>query len=93
MSELPTDIRDRLEDEYPGETYYEAARLVESLSHDPRILRSVVFLGGGRFADLCRFARYSEADWRDVVFWAEYDDHESASPRRVRSMHEPFTRR
>ncbi len=92
MSELPADIRDRLADEYPGETYYEAFRLVESLNHDPRILRSIVFLGGGRFADLCRFARRSEADWRDVVFWAEYDDHESASPRRVRSMHEPFTR-
>lgn len=92
MSELPADIQDRLAEEYPGETFYEASRLVASLELEPRVLRSVVFLGGGRFDDLLLYARRAETDWRDVVFWAEYEDHESASPRRVRSMQEPFTR-
>jgi hypothetical protein len=93
MSELPADIRDRLAEEYPGETYYEAARLVESLNLESRVLRSVVFLGGGRFDDLRRFAHRAETDWRDVVFWAEYEGHESEHPRQVRSMQEPFERR
>ena len=92
MSELPADIRDRLADEYPGETYYEAARVVESLELEPRVLRSVVYLGGGRIDDLLRFARRAALDWRDVIFWAEYEDHDSERPRQVRSMQEPFER-
>lgn len=92
MSALPADIRDRLADEFPGETFFEAARLVESLDFEPRVLRSIVFLGGGCYDDLLRFSRCAEADWRDVVFWAEYEDHESKHPRLVRSMQEPFTR-
>jgi len=92
MGQLPSDIRDRLADEYPGETYYEATRLVESLDLEPRVLRSVVYLAGGRFGDLLRFARRAEEDWREVVFWAEYDDHDADEPPRVRSMEEPFTR-
>ena len=92
MSDVPADIRERLADEYPGETFFEAVRLVESLDLEPRVLRSVVFLAGGRFGDLRRFAQRAEADWRDVVFWAEFEDHESADPRRVRSMQEPFVR-
>ena len=92
MAQLPADIRDRLADEYPGETYYEAARLVESLGLAPRVLRSIVHLAGGRFADLERFARRAEQDWREVVFWAEYDDPDAEEPKRVRSMEEPFPR-
>ena len=54
MNELPADVRVRLADEYPGETYYEAMRLVESLDFEPRVLRSVVFLAGGA-ADVAEF--------------------------------------
>ena len=90
VSEIPQDVRDRLADEYPGETYFEVLRLVESLNLEPRVLRSIVFLGNGNFEKLARFARSAELDWRDVVFWAEYEGHESESPRQVRSMQEPF---
>lgn len=90
--ELPADIRGRLEQEYPGETFFEAARLLESLRFEARVLRSVVYLAGGRFDDLLRYARCAETDWRDVVFWAEYEDHDAVRPRRVRSMEEPFRR-
>ena len=92
MSALPADIQERLAEEYPGETFFEATRLVESLDFEPRVLRSVVFLGGGCYDDLLRFSRCAEADWRDVVFWAEYEEHESKHPRRVRFMQEPFAR-
>lgn len=93
MRELPPDIRDRLSAEYPGETYFEAARLVESLDFEPRVLRSIVYLGAGSFEKLLRFARCAESDWRDVVFWAEYEELDSERPRQVRSMREPFERR
>lgn len=90
MAEAPADLRDRLGREYPGETYYEALRLVEALGVDARVQRSVVFLAGGDLDELRRFAQWASRDWRDVVFWAEYEDHDAAAPRRVRSMAEPF---
>ena len=90
VSEISQDVRDRLANEYPGETYFEVVRLLDSLNLEQRVLRSIVFLGNGSFEELARFARSAESDWRNVVFWAEYDDHESESPRQVRSMQVPF---
>ena len=88
---IPPDVRERLSAEYPGETYFEALRLVESLNLEGRVLRAVVFLAGGELEGIHRYARCAERDWRDVIFWAEYEDHESEHPRKVRSMAEPFS--
>ena len=90
MVDIPDDVRARLLREYPGETQFEAVRLVESLQCSARVLRSIVFLAAGDFGQLERFARASEIDWRDVVFWAEYEDYMAEEPRRVRSMEEPL---
>jgi hypothetical protein len=90
VAAVPDDVRARLDAEYPGETYYEALRLAEGMELEPRVLRSVVFLAEGDLDALRRFARRAEEDWRDVVFWAEYEDHDAPNPRRVRSMAEPF---
>jgi hypothetical protein len=91
VAEIPDDVRARLRREYPGETHFEATRLVEALAVSPRVLRSVVFLAAGDYEQLERFARRAELDWRDVVFWAEYEDHDAEEPRRVRSMDEPLS--
>ena len=90
MAEIPADVRARLLRDYPGETSFEATRLVESLTCSERVLRSIVFLAAGDFEQLERFARISEIDWRDVVFWAEYEDYLADEPRRVRSMEDPL---
>ncbi len=90
-SGIPVDIRQRLLRDYPGETTFEAMRLVESLRVAPRVLRSIIHLAHGRYEELERLARRAEIDWRDVVFWAEYEDHEAEHPRKVRSMEEPFS--
>jgi hypothetical protein len=90
VAEIPADVRARLVRDYPGETNFEAIRLVESLDLGARVLRSIVFLAAGDFEQLERFARVAETDWRDVVFWAEYEDHAAEEPRRVRSMEEPL---
>jgi hypothetical protein len=91
VAEIPADVRRRLLRDYPGETTFEAMRLVESLRCSARVLRSIVFLAAGDFEQLERFARSSEIDWRDVVFWAEYEDHLAEHPRRVRSMEDPLS--
>jgi hypothetical protein len=90
VAEIPDDVRARLLRDYPGETSFEATRLIEALDCDARVLRAIVHLAAGDFERLERFARVSEIDWRDVVFWAEYDDHDADRPRRVRSMEDPF---
>ena len=90
VSAIPPDVRERLGSQYAGETYFEALRLVESLGLEPHVLRSIVYLAAGDFDALLRFARVAERDWRDVVFWAEYEEHDSDHPRRARSMSEPF---
>ncbi len=90
VAEIPDDVRARLLRDYPGETSFEAMRLVEPLECSARVLRSILYLAAGDFEQLQRFARASEIDWREVVFWAEYDDYAAEHPRRVRSMEEPF---
>ena len=90
MAEIPDDVRARLLRDYPGETHFEAMRLVEALRCNARVLRSIVYLAAGDFEQLARLARASEIDWRDVVFWAEYEDYEAEQPRRVRSMDDPL---
>jgi hypothetical protein len=90
MGAMPEDVRARLLRDYPGETNFEATRLVESLGLAPRVLRSIVHLAHGDFDELQRLARRAEIDWRDVVFWAEYEDHDAEHPRKVRSMLDPL---
>lgn len=90
MSAIPQDVRARVSAEFAGETYYEALRQLEALDFGPRLLRSVVFLARGDLEALARFARAAERDEREVVFWAEYEDHDAPEPRRVRSMSEPL---
>ncbi|MEM7409771.1 MAG: hypothetical protein AAF430_06030 [Myxococcota bacterium] len=87
---LPADVRARLGREFAGESFFEALRLLETLGQPGRVTRAVVFLAAGNFDDLRLYARQAERDWRDVVFWAEYQDHESDAPRHVRSMEDPF---
>jgi hypothetical protein len=91
VAEIPEDVRARLRRDYPGETHFEAVRLVESLNASARVLRSVVFLAAGDYEQLERFARRAELAWHDVVFWAEYEDHDAEEPRRVRSMDDPLS--
>ncbi|MGH0030659.1 MAG: hypothetical protein ACQGVC_12770 [Myxococcota bacterium] len=90
MAELPEDARARVSAEFAGETYYEALRQLEVLDFPPRVLRSVIHLARGDLEELRLYARAAERDPRQVVFWAEYEDHDAPEPRRVRSMDEPF---
>ena len=87
---VPDDVRRRIERDFAGETWFEATRLIDSLVLSPRVLRSLLVLAQGSILELQRYARCAEQDWRDVVFWAEYEDHDAAEPRRVRNLEQPL---
>lgn len=88
--DLPEDVRARLSAEFADETYFEAVRQLERLGLPPRLLRSVVHLARGELEDLRRYARLAEGDPERLIFWAEYEDHDAETPRKVRSMSEPL---
>jgi hypothetical protein len=52
----------------------------------PRILRCVLFLSAGDMARLVDFADRALNDWRDVIYWAEYDERDH----RLRDFNQPF---
>ena len=69
-----------------------AIDLVSNLSTEDRdtftdqVLRCVIFLSNGSLTDLVRNLACARTDWRDVIYWAEYD----ANDVRVRDHNVPF---
>ena len=90
MQEIPRDILDRVTRDYPGELYFEVVRLLETTAFDARVMRSILYLADGDHEALLRYARRAEGDARDVIFWAECEEHDAPEPRRIRSMDEPL---
>jgi hypothetical protein len=50
------------------------------------VLRCVVHLAGGDLARLVHCSDRARLDWRDVIYWAEYD----SVDRQVRDFNQPF---
>jgi hypothetical protein len=62
--------------------------LEAELSRDrARILRCVLFLARGDLPRLQHNANAARSDWRDVIWWAEYE----RDDRRVRDFNQPFS--
>jgi hypothetical protein len=55
-----------------------------------RVLRCVIFLAEGEMDLLCKLMAAARADYRDVIFWAEYTDHEKASPPQIYDFSRPL---
>ncbi len=51
----------------------------------PRIVRCVVFLANGDMSKLRHFVGQAVKDYRDVIYWAEYDP-----AGRTRDFNQPF---
>jgi hypothetical protein len=74
-----------------------AAEVLEYLEAEPaldtssRVLRCVVFLAKGSFDELRIMVGAARADFRDVIFWAEYERHAFERPIHVRDLNEPFS--
>lgn len=57
-----------------------------------RIIRCVVFLAKGSFEKLKRCIDLAKTDYRDVIFFAEYNDHDAKHPKRIRDFNRSFGR-
>jgi len=57
-----------------------------------RIIRCVIFLAEGDLEKLEHFIDIAKTDYRDVIFMAEYTDHESKHPKRIRDFNRSFGR-
>jgi hypothetical protein len=90
---LPPDIIARIKQEF-GARSAEATNVLQSRSaiatETGRVLRCIVFLAEGDLGRLAQLAEHASTDYRDVIFWAEYVNHEAASPRRVRDFNRQF---
>ena len=51
-----------------------------------RILRCVLFLSGGDMELLVYYSDRASSDWRDVIYWAEYDEQDH----RLRDFNQPL---
>ena len=89
--DLPPDIHTRLARDYSADARLAATKLLLTIPDlKPRVARCVIHLAGGNLAELGRYVQAAVTDPRDVLFWAEYEDHESEAPRRVRDLDRPF---
>ena len=73
--------------------YLGRAKEVFTLLRDiesPRVVRCVLFLANGDFAELAKMREAARRDYRDVIWWAEYD-HPSNPEKRLRDFDQPFS--
>jgi hypothetical protein len=89
---LPSDIIAKIERDFPKAEVASVIDLVSELpAEDPntftdRVLRCVISLSRGNYSDLTRNVASARTDWRDLMYWSEYD----ANDVRVRDHSIPF---
>jgi len=57
-----------------------------------RIIRCVIFLAEGDLEKLEHYIKIAKTDYRDVIFMAEYIEHEKKHPKRLRDFNRSFGR-
>jgi hypothetical protein len=87
---MAPDIEAKLANAFPAAQVEEARAILSTVQTElevtSRILRCVIVLAGGDIALMNHFADCARHDWRDVIYWAEYDQHD----RQIRDFNEPF---
>jgi hypothetical protein len=85
---LPADVAERLRADYPNEQLVTLQALLGEYDgkERARVVRSVVHLAEGSIDRLLHFIGCATTDYRDVIYWAEYD----LSDQRVRDFDQPF---
>src|ERR1700722_2341282 len=73
---IAPDIEEKVKLDYPPESVLE---VMQSLAkyHGPernRVIRCIIHLSGGDPHRISHFAGVAAQDYRDVIYWAEYDD-------------------
>lgn len=86
---LPNDIVRRIASEFAADRIAVATEILEScaeLKESARVQRCVVHLARGDLDKLREYAHAAEVDYRDVIWWAEYDGGETV----LRDLNQPF---
>ena len=91
MTDIPTDIESRIAADFHAKDRESALFVIRTLGAEldregPRILRCVVSLSCGELSLLAHNADQARSDYRDVIYWAEYDEQD----RQVRDFNQPF---
>jgi len=87
----PTDIRTRLESDF-GKNYNQVFWRIQELIISNtcfqinRIIRAIIHLLNRDLEQLERIIGQAKTDWRDILFWAEYDENEN----RIRDFNNEF---
>jgi hypothetical protein len=87
--DLEPDITQRIEKEF-SELSSSVENVLNKLATVPefqRVARCVLFLANGDEKKLAHFVTVALTDYRDVIWWAEYDGKEE----RLRDFSRPFT--
>ena len=90
---LADDILARIRTDFSGGEMIAAIERLESLQREDselfsdRILRCIVFVAAGKSAEVERAIAEAQADYRDLIVWAEYDGHFGAQ---LRDLSLPF---
>lgn len=92
IMDVPPDIIAKIQHDFSKADVASAIDLVSDLSAEDsgtftdQVLRCAIFLSGGSLSDLTRVLACARTDWRDVIYWAEYD----AEDLHVRDHSVPF---
>ena len=86
---LPADIEAELAHDYPVELLDAASRSLATYegSERNRVIRCIVHLSAGDPERVSQFLSAAAQDYRDVIYWAEYDKDD----RKVHDFNEPFS--
>lgn len=84
------DIIEKVKEDYKDQSS-QVIELISSLNINQvveldRIFRSLLFLSNGNYEDLNKFLKTAEIDYRDILYWAEYDKNDN----RIRDFSKPF---
>ena len=89
---LPSDIIAKIQHDFDKGEVVPVIELISEFSAEDRetfndrVLRCVIYLSKGSFSELARNLAHARTDWRDVIYWAEYD----ANDARIRDHSVPF---
>ncbi|QDS98443.1 hypothetical protein [Adhaeretor mobilis] len=92
MNSWPIDIRNRIAQCFPEKSDIVVTKLDKippNLRDRPRIARCILQLANGDFEKLDNLLIAACSDYRDVIWWAEYD-HPLNPDTRLRNLGNPF---
>jgi|GEM_PF-874121 len=87
---IPADVVARVQKDFGGGSDAAFKLLRGDFPEVDRVLRCIVYLAKGDITALPELIAAAATDYRDVIFWAEYTDHEARRPHKVRDLNKPF---